>query len=95
MLIPLFVARKSTDMSRSAEAAHILDRLRPFCKELLEQTEIVCDELIRVAALWHEEWYAALQEASCLFFDDNNIPATKKVIAWTNFFFMNKLSLFN
>jgi hypothetical protein len=49
---------------------------------LLAQTEEVCKELIRVSALWPEEWHATLQEASCLYFDDNNVAATKKVSAY-------------
>lgn len=80
VLTPLFVARKSSESSRSVEARLILEKLRPSCRELFQQTEEVCTELIRVSALWHEEWHAALQEASCFYFDDGNVPSTKKTL---------------
>lgn len=73
------MACKSSEPSRAAEAQKILERLRPSCKVLIDETEVMCAELIRVSALWHEEWHAALQDASCFYFDESNVAATKKV----------------
>lgn len=80
VLLPLLVARQSADPVRSAAAAELLQGLRPSCPALLAQTEEVCHELNRVSSLWAEDWHTALQEASCFYFDDNNVPAAKEVI---------------
>ena len=41
--------------------------------KLVEQALLVSAELIRVAILWHEQWYEALDDASRLYFGDRNI----------------------
>jgi FKBP12-rapamycin complex-associated protein len=79
MLIPLIVACKSTVPSQADEAKKLLERLRPGCALLLRQTETVCTELVRVSALWAEEWHATLQDASCVYFDDSDVEGTKQV----------------
>ena len=39
---------------------------------ILLQALIVSRELIRVAILWHEQWFEGLEEASRYFFNDQN-----------------------
>ena len=34
---------------------------------------MISDELIRVAILWHELWHEGLEEASRLYFGENNV----------------------
>lgn len=38
----------------------------------LHQAEVVSQELIRVAILWHELWHEGLEEASRLYFTEKN-----------------------
>ena len=40
---------------------------------LFFQAQLVSEELIRVAILWHEMWHEGLDEASRLYFGERNI----------------------
>lgn len=44
------------------------------------QAQLVSQELIRVAILWHEVWHEALEEASRLYFGEHNIEGMLKVL---------------
>lgn len=44
------------------------------------QAQLVSQELIRVAILWHEMWHEALEEASRLYFGEHNIEGMLKVL---------------
>jgi FKBP12-rapamycin complex-associated protein len=48
---------------------------------LVEQAQIVSLELIRVAILWHEAWHEALEEASQLYFGEQNVDGMLRVLA--------------
>lgn len=37
-------------------------------------------EIIRVAILWHEQWYEALRDSSCLYFSEKNIEGMIAVL---------------
>jgi FKBP12-rapamycin complex-associated protein len=69
----LTVASKSQSASRKKAALAILDKMRSHSAELVEQALLVSQELIRVAILWHEMWHEGLEEASKLYFTDQNI----------------------
>jgi len=40
-------------------------------QKMVADGELVSDELIRVAVLWHEQWHERLEEASKFFFGEN------------------------
>lgn len=44
------------------------------------KAQLVSKELIRVAILWHEMWHEALEEASRLYFGEQNIEGMLKVL---------------
>ncbi|KAK7993739.1 hypothetical protein PG989_007120 [Apiospora arundinis] len=74
LVYPLTVAMKSSQSTRrSRSAAQIMDSMRAHSPNLVEQADSVSHELIRVAVLWHEQWYEALEEASRLYFGDQNV----------------------
>ncbi|KAK3331873.1 phosphatidylinositol 3-kinase tor2 [Cercophora scortea] len=74
LVYPLTVAMKSWHNSRRVKSAtQIMDSMRQHSSRLVEQAEIVSQELIRVAVLWHELWHEGLEEASRLYFGDHNI----------------------
>ena len=66
LVYPLTVTMKSSVTHRSRSAAQIMDSMRQHSTKLVEQADLVSMELIRVAVLWHEAWYEALEEASRL-----------------------------
>ena len=73
LVYSLTVASKSQSATRKISALAILDKMRTHSAELVEQALLVSQELIRVAILWHEMWHEGLEEASKLYFTDQNI----------------------
>ena len=78
LLNPLIVAIKSESVSRKLAALSIIEKMKLHSPTLVEQAELVSDELIRVAVLWHELWYEGLEDASRQFFGEHN---TEKMFA--------------
>ncbi|KAF4593864.1 phosphatidylinositol kinase- protein kinase tor1 [Pleurotus pulmonarius] len=72
LVYPLTVASKSSSKSRQTAAASIMERMREHSAEIVNQALLVSRELIRVAILWHELWHEGLEEASRLYFTENN-----------------------
>jgi len=75
LVYPLTVASKSSISRRQLSAAQLIETMKGHCAKLVDQAEIVSQELIRVAVLWHEQWHEGLEEASRLYFGDHNIEA--------------------
>ncbi|KAK9453987.1 armadillo-type protein [Dipodascopsis uninucleata] len=73
LVYPLTVAIKSDSVTRQKAAAAIMDKMRAHSATLVTHAEIVIQELIRIAVLWHEQWHEGLEDASRLFFGDHNI----------------------
>jgi len=80
LVYPLTVASKSNLSRRQKSASQIMDSMRSHSAKLVEQADIVSQELIRVAVLWHELWHEGLEEASRLYFGDHNIEAMLKTL---------------
>jgi len=75
LVYPLTVASKSQTSRRQKSAAEIMSSMKSHSPLLVEQAELVSQELIRVAVLWHELWHEALEEASRVYFGDHNPDA--------------------
>ncbi|KAG8529931.1 uncharacterized protein KY384_005412 [Bacidia gigantensis] len=73
LVYPLTVTIKSNIVRRSQSASQIMDRLREHSSNLVEQADVVAHELIRVAVSWHEQWHEGLEEASRLYFGDDDV----------------------
>lgn len=80
LMYPLLVACKSISNLRKAAAQEVVDRVRQHSGVLVDQAQLVSQELIRVAILWHEMWHEALEEASRLYFGEHNIEGMLKVL---------------
>lgn len=72
LVYPLAVAVTSESLSRQRAALSIIDQMRLHSPVLVDQSELVSHELIRVAVLWHEQWHEGLEDASRLFFGEHN-----------------------
>lgn len=82
LVYPLTVAMKSAQNTRrSRSAGQIMDSMRQHSAKLVEQADVVSQELIRVAVLWHEQWHEGLEEASRLYFGDHNIDGMFATLA--------------
>lgn len=81
LVYPLSVASKSASPSRKSAANKILDSIREHSPTLVEQAKMCSEELIRVAILWHEQWYEGLEEASRLYFGERDIKGMFDVLA--------------
>ncbi|KAL9596585.1 MAG: hypothetical protein Q9219_005712 [cf. Caloplaca sp. 3 TL-2023] len=73
LVYPLTVAMKSNVTRRSHSAGQIMESMRAHSPDLVDQADPVSQELIRVAVLWHELWHEGLEEASRLYFGDNDV----------------------
>lgn len=80
LVYPLAVAVTSESISRKKAALSIIDKMRIHSPVLVEQSELVSHELIRVAVLWLEQWYEGLEDASKLFFGEHNTEKMFEVL---------------
>lgn len=80
LVYPLTVANKSTSSTRRNAANKILKTMCEHSSNLVQQAVMVSDELLRVAILWHELWHEALEEASRLYFGENNVKGMYEVL---------------
>ena len=81
LVYPLSVASKSASLTRKNAANKILDSMREHSPTLVEQAKMCSEELIRVAILWHEQWYEGLEEASRLYFGERDIKGMFETLA--------------
>lgn len=80
LVYPLHVASKSDVLSRKAVAQSITTKMKEHSPVVVDQAELVSNELIRAAILWHEQWYDGLEEASKHYFAEANIPGMFEVL---------------
>jgi FKBP12-rapamycin complex-associated protein len=80
LVYPLTLASKSQDENRCAMAKKVMDHMRQHTPHLLDQALLVSQELIRVAITWIELWYEGLDDASRLYFIDNNIEGMLQML---------------
>ncbi len=80
LIYPLTVASKSQSVARRTSALAILDKMRSHSARLVEQANMISQELIRLAILWEELWYEGLEEASKVYFGENNIGAMLAIL---------------
>lgn len=80
LVYPLTVANKSASTARRTAAYKILKTMCEHSPNLVQQAVMVSDELLRVAILWHELWHEALEEASRLYFAENNVKGMYEVL---------------
>ncbi|KAF2644919.1 ARM repeat-containing protein [Massarina eburnea CBS 473.64] len=73
LVFPLTVSMKSDVSRRQRSAKELMEAMREHSPRLVEQADLVSNELIRIAVLWHEQWHEGLEEASRLYFGDHNI----------------------
>ncbi|CAN1302711.1 Serine/threonine-protein kinase TOR [Linum perenne] len=80
LMYPLLVACKSISNLRRAAAQEVVDKVRQHSGVLVDQAQLVSKELIRVAILWQEMWHEGLEEASRLYFGEQNREGMLKVL---------------
>lgn len=80
LVYPLAVAVTSESVGRKKAALSIIEKMRIHSPSLVEQSELVSHELIRVAVLWLEQWHEGLEDASRLFFGDHNAEKMFEVL---------------
>ena len=73
LMYPLSVALQSPRNDRKEAADSLLLSLRQHSATLIDQSVLVSQQLIRIAILWDEEWYATLEDASRVYFGEGNV----------------------
>ncbi|XP_075980092.1 serine/threonine-protein kinase mTor-like isoform X2 [Anticarsia gemmatalis] len=64
LVYPLTVATKSSFVTRKNAANYILKTMSAHSQNLVNEAAIISEELIKVAILWHDQVFIALDEAS-------------------------------
>lgn len=49
---------------RVSSALVIIEKMKKHSLKLVEESMMVCNELIRTSMLWHEMWHEGIEEAS-------------------------------
>ncbi|HLD77558.1 MAG TPA: hypothetical protein VJB16_00880, partial [archaeon] len=80
LVYPLSVASKSQSVQRVQAAKSIVEDMRKHSALLVDQADLVSNELIRVAILWHERWHEGLEEASRLYFGSHDVDGMFAVL---------------
>ncbi|CCD61569.1 Target of rapamycin homolog [Caenorhabditis elegans] len=75
VIYALTVASRSKDVHRSKNAGTVLEKMMEYHSKLVREASLVTEELVRCAILWHEQWHDALDDASRVYFHDNNVQA--------------------
>lgn len=75
LIYPITVAAKSIGVKRKVAASAILADVRRHSLQLVEEAELVSLELIRVAILWNELWFEAIEDASRCYFNMHDANA--------------------
>lgn len=73
LMYPLAVLVKSPVIERKYAAESLMTSLKSHSSELVEEALLVSSELIRVAILWLETWHEGLEDASRLWFGEQNV----------------------
>lgn len=81
LVYPLAVVSQSENNNRKATANDVMNSMRQHSPVLVEQALTVSRELIRVAILWHEMWYEALEEASRQWFRQRDVDGMFAALA--------------
>ncbi|CAH0725575.1 unnamed protein product, partial [Brenthis ino] len=72
LVYPLTVATKSSFVTRKAAANYILKTMSSHSERLINEAAIISEELIKVAMLWHDQVYTALDDASRLYYSEKD-----------------------
>ncbi|XP_068617992.1 serine/threonine-protein kinase mTor-like [Battus philenor] len=72
LVYPLTVATKSSFVTRKTAANYILKTMCAHSQNLVNDAALISEELIKVAILWHEQVFIALDEASRLYFSEKD-----------------------
>lgn len=73
LIYSLTVSVSSNSETKQKNGQKILIKMKEKYPELVEQATMVSSELMRVAILWSEMWFEALEDASRAFFMQNDI----------------------
>ncbi|KAJ2776642.1 phosphatidylinositol kinase- protein kinase tor1, partial [Coemansia interrupta] len=80
ILFSLYVAARGDHPERSQAARDVLAKLHDLTPELVEETEVVSRELIRITLLFPEMWHDALDNASKYYFKQNDPTEMMRIL---------------
>ncbi|XP_063386594.1 serine/threonine-protein kinase mTor-like [Cydia fagiglandana] len=80
LVYPLTVATKSSFVTRKNAAHYILKTMCVHSQNLVNEAAIISEELIKVAILWHDQVFIALDEASRLYFSEKDYKGMARTL---------------
>ncbi|KAJ2945763.1 hypothetical protein O0L34_g605 [Tuta absoluta] len=80
LVYPLTVATKSSFVTRKNAANYVLKTMCAHSQNLVDEAAVISEELIKVAILWHDQVFIALDEASRLYFSEKDYRGMFKTL---------------
>jgi len=80
LIYPVTVASKTSSQHRREAASEIMKSMRVGDGSLVDEANLVSQEIIRLAITWHEAWHEGLEEASRLFFGENDVDGMMAIL---------------
>ncbi|KAF4675377.1 phosphatidylinositol kinase- protein kinase tor1 [Perkinsus chesapeaki] len=80
LVFPLTVATRSSVSTFVISSKRLLQEISVHRKTLVQQSQLVSAELIRISMLWHEIWCEALEEASRLYYAEHDVNGMIEVL---------------
>ena len=80
LLYALTMAIRTNSAERIKVANSVLQEMREFHSNMVDDTLLVTEELIRCSVLWKEAWHEGISDASQLYFGGKDIPGMISIL---------------
>jgi FKBP12-rapamycin complex-associated protein len=80
LLYALTMAIRTNSEERIKVANAVLQEMREFYSNMVDDTLLVTEELIRCSVLWKEAWHEGISDASQLYFGGKDIPGMVNIL---------------
>ncbi|OMJ77176.1 hypothetical protein SteCoe_23284 [Stentor coeruleus] len=80
LLYALTMAIRTNSAERIKVANSVLQEMREFHSNMVDDTLLVTEELIRCSVLWKEAWHEGISDASQLYFGGKDIPGMINIL---------------
>lgn len=80
LLYALTMAIRTNSAERIKVANAVLQEMREFYSNMVDDTLLVTEELIRCSVLWKEAWHEGISDASQLYFGGKDIPGMINIL---------------
>ena len=80
LIYPITVATNTGSLHRREAARAVIAEMRKSSKSLVDEANLVSAEIIKLSITWHEAWHEGLEEASKMFFGEDNVEGMMRIL---------------